>query len=996
MRSDIAPFAFALILIFGTRGHAQDDLARELPRIKPLEPAAALGSFQVHKGFHLKPVAVEPLVTDPVSACYDAEGRLYVVEMRGYPYPEKVPTGNVVRLQDTDGDGRFDARTVFVDGLSWPTGIVPYDDGVFIAVAPDILYAKDTTGDGVADLKTVMFTGFGVENVQGLLNGFLWGPDGWIYGVASSNGGEIRNLTRPGATPVSVRGRDFRFKPDGSAFEAISGGGQFGHSFDDWGHRFTCNNSNHIRQIVLPAHDLERNAALVVPSVVLDIAAEGPAAPVFRISPAEPWRVVRTRQRAADPAMRKRLPPTELFATGFFTSATGITIYRGAEYPEEYRGNAFVGDVGGNLVHRKRLSVHGATYRATRADQGVEFLASSDNWFRPVNFLNTPDGTLLILDMYRETIEHPLSIPEPIKRHLDLTSGRDRGRIYELVHDEAAKRPRPPRLQRAPTSQLVDLLADPNAWWRETAQRLLCERRDNAAVPLLEALATTRPSALARLHALWTLDALGSLGRDALAAGMKDPEARVREQAARMAEPRIAGDPGLLAALPPLADDPDPMVRFQTALSLGAASYEPRTDQALARIALRDAADSWTRAAVLSAIGTQGPALIEFLAREKGFFNTSPGQAWLEEIASLIGAQRDPAQLRRLISRFADSRSDSDLAIRLMVALDRGARRASSSLADLLRKDWARLINPLTSQAEAIATSDAPLDRRLPAIALLGISTGKQAAALLLELLDARQPAPVQIAALRALGLQHDPSVGGRVVGQWKAMSPAVRREAAELLLSRRDRLEQLLDALESKKLPASEIDPARLGQLRALRDPRLQARALAVLGADPTASRGRKDAISAYRPACSLSGRPVEGRRVFQKICATCHRARGEGVEVGPDLETVAGRSVEDLLLHIIDPNREVAANFVNYNVATTDGRTISGIIVSESATSLTLKRAQGVTDVIPRSQIEAATSTGLSLMPEGLEKGLSAQDLADLMAFVRSIGGSPEASSR
>ena len=143
-----------------------------------------------------------------------------------------------------------------------------------------------------------------------------------------------------------MRGRDFRFKPDGSAFEAISGGGQFGHSFDDWGHRFTCNNSNHIRQIVLPSHYLERNPDLIPPAVILDIAAEGPAAPVYRISPAEPWRVVRTRQRAADPVLSRRLPPTELFATGFFTSATGITIYRGSAYPAEYRGNAFVGDVG--------------------------------------------------------------------------------------------------------------------------------------------------------------------------------------------------------------------------------------------------------------------------------------------------------------------------------------------------------------------------------------------------------------------------------------------------------------------------------------------------------------------------------------------------------------------------------------------------------------------------------------------------------------------------
>ncbi len=274
-------------------------------------------------------MAVEPLVTDPVALCYDADGGSTSSRCAAIPIPENTPTGNVTLLEDTDGDGRFDKSTIFVDGLSWPTGVVPYDGGVFIAVAPDILYAKDTDGDGVADVKKVMFTGFGTQNVQGLLNGLLWGPDGWIYGVSGGNGGEIRNLSRPDARPVSVRGRDFRFKPDGSAFEAISGGGQFGHALDDWGHRFVCNNSNHIRQIVLPARYLDRNPALLASSVIADIAAEGPAGPVYRISPPEPWRVVRTRQRAADPAIASRLPPTELVATGFFTSATGVTIYRG-------------------------------------------------------------------------------------------------------------------------------------------------------------------------------------------------------------------------------------------------------------------------------------------------------------------------------------------------------------------------------------------------------------------------------------------------------------------------------------------------------------------------------------------------------------------------------------------------------------------------------------------------------------------------------------------
>ncbi len=425
----------------------------------------------MHAGFRIEPVAAEPLVASPVSACYDADGRLYVVEMRGYPFPEAVPSGRVALLVDRDVDGKFDVRTTFLDGLAWPTGVVPYDGGVFVAVAPDIIYAKDTSGDGVADIRKVVFTGFGTDNVQGLFNGLLWGPDGWIYGVGSLNGGTIRNGSRSDAKPVSVRGRDFRFKPDGTAFEAISGGGQFGHSFDDWGHRFTCQNSNHIRQIVLPSNYLERNPALFPPAAVIDIAVEGPAAPVFRESAPEPWRVVRTRQRAADPVMSRRLPPTELFATGFFTSATGITIYRGSAYPAEYHGNAFVGDVGGNLIHRKYLEPDGATYLARRADAKEEFLASRDNWFRPVNFTNTPDGTLLVIDMYREAIEHPVSIPEPIKKHLDLTSGKERGRLYNLVYAGGPRRLRP-KLSTALSAELVKLLADRDAWWRETAQRL--------------------------------------------------------------------------------------------------------------------------------------------------------------------------------------------------------------------------------------------------------------------------------------------------------------------------------------------------------------------------------------------------------------------------------------------------------------------------------------------------------------------------------------------
>ncbi|AMV38528.1 PVC-type heme-binding CxxCH protein [Planctomyces sp. SH-PL62] len=963
---------------------AQDDLARELPRIPAKEPAEALATFAVHPGFRLDQIAAEPLVKSPVAVSYDADGVLYVVEMRGYPFLEDKPSGSVTRLEDRDGDGRFDSRVVFTDGLMWPTGVVPYDGGVFIAVAPEILYAKDTDGDGKADVRKVVFTGFETGNVQGLVNSLHWGDDGWIHGVTSSNGGLIRTVEHADRPAVSVRGRDFRFKPDTLELQAISGGGQFGFTTDDWGHEFTCGNSNHIRQIVLPSRDVERNPAYVPPAVILDIPSDGPSGPVFRISDPEPWRIVRTRQRVADPEMLKRLSHTEQFAFGYFTSATGVTIYRGSAYPEAYRGNAFVGDVGGNLVHRKTLKVAGATYVADRADEGVEFLASKDNWFRPVNFANTPNGTLLVVDMYRETIEHPISIPEPIKKHLDLTSGKDRGRLYELLAD--GPRPlRKPRLSQAPAAELVALLADPDAWWRETAQRLLIERKEVSAAPALRKLAADRPTALARLHALWTMDALGVLDDADVAMSLADPDPRVRERAAKLAEGRVISDRALIANVLPLADDPDPMVRFQAALTLGDVNDDRRALDALAAIARRDAGDRWTRAAVLTSIGGRAPDLLARLA-EGGFLAEPEGGPWLDDLATMIGQAKDAEVIEKVVADLFAKELPDDLRGRVVLAVGAGLKRARGSLkATLSEATWKRL-DPLFDAAVETAESDQPAGRRAVAVALVGLSGPDRALEALPPLLDARQPSEIQLASLRALAEQGGPAVADGVLGQWKAMSPSARREAAEVLFSRVEWINALLEAVESKRLATAEIDPLRLKQLREHPDATIRDRALKSFGS-ADAPRERSAVITAYRAALDGEGDREKGLAVYLKACATCHRAEGQGVEVGPDLATVAARSPEDILTHVLDPNREVAANYLNYNVATVDGRVISGLIASESAAALVLKRAEGVAEVVPRDQIEQIASTGISLMPEGLEQDLTPADLKNLIAFVRSI---------
>jgi putative membrane-bound dehydrogenase-like protein len=959
-----------------------DDLAKELPRIAATEPDAAQKTFAILPGFRLEPIAVEPVVMDPVSVCYDADGRIYVAEMRGYPFPENSPTGHVSRLEDRDGDGTYETRSVFLEGLSWPTSVVPYDGGVFVAVAPDILYAKDTDGDGKADVRKVMFTGFGNGNVQALLNGLLWGPDGWIYGVGGGNGGDIRNLTRPDAPAVSIRGRDFRFRPDGSAFEATSGGGQFGHAFDDWGHRFTSNNSNHIRQIALPATYLERTRRYSPPAVLTDIAVEGGAGPVFRTSPPEPWRVVRTRQRVADPELVKRLAPTERFAFGFFTSATGVTIYRGMAYPEPFRGNAFVGDVGGNLVHRKVMRPAGALYEAERADAGREFLTSTDNWFRPVNFTNTPGGTLLILDMYRETIEHPASIPEPIKRHLDLKSGTNRGRLYEIVPDGFARKPAP-KLSAATTPELVAGLGHPDAWWRETAQRLLIERQDAAAVAPLKDLAKSGPTPLARMHALWTLASLGAIEPGQILAGLKDAEPRVREGVARLAEGPARRDDAIAAALVALAEDADAMVRYHVALSLGGWD-DPRALDALAAIARRDGGDRWTRAAVLLGAADRPLALLERLGRDPAFLASADGRGWVGELSGLVGAANDREAVAALVERFTAPGLDPSAARAGLLGLAAGLRRAGQPELGLLKGPRAESI---LMEAIKAATGDGPPAGRIEGLRVLAMGEVNEALGYaLVGALDGRQPSEVQLAALQTLGeLPDEAVVGTTLARRWTSLSPAVRNEAMEVLLARPGRVAGLLDAVAEGTVPRADIDPARRAQL--LKHPReaIRTRAAEVLGDGARTARG--PILAAYRGVLEREGDRAKGKEVFRRVCATCHVAEGEGKAVGPDLATITNRLPEDLLAQILDPNREVLPAYLNYTVATTDGQVYSGLIAQESPASVTLKRAEGAMDVIPRDRIDAVASTGLSLMPENLETLVEPAAMADLLAYLRSL---------
>ena len=960
------------------------DYRDELPRLAPREPGDSLQALTVLPGFRVELVAAEPLVVDPISLSYDERGRMFVVCMRGYSENAGDHLGQVRLLEDINGDGRFDRSSVYVDKLSWPTGVICYDGGVFVAVAPDVRYYKDTDGDGVADFRKVLYTGFGRSNVQGLVNSLRWGLDNRIHGATSSAGGSVRRIDAPGdAREIPLRGRDFAFDPRTGELAATSGGGQHGLSFDNWGRKFVSSNSSHLEMVMFEERYARRNRSLPVPSARRLIAADGGQAEVFRQSPVEPWRIVRTRLRVAGTVPG----PVEGGgrAAGYFTGATGVTIYRGDAWPEEFHGQAFIGDVGSNIVHRKKLEPRGVGFVGERVDRGREFLASEEVWFRPVQFANAPDGTLHVIDMYREVIEHPKSLPPMIKKHLDLNSGRDRGRIYRIVPEDFRPRP-PPRLDRATTEELVATLEHRNGWHRETAARLLYQRQDLRAAEGLEAMARESEYPLGRLHALYALDGLGGVTAELILQALQDLHGRVREHAVRLAE-RVAGDSAAVReALYRMVGDEDDRVRYQLAFTLGEFSGEGR-HAALARIARRDGGDPWIRLAVLSSVAEGGGEVLSRLSADNAFRRSGAGRQMLGALASMIGAQNQrDATAETLRSLEALFREDPEVAAFLVRELGRGLERSGSPLRELLASRAGaagEILEGLLEDARRIAVDGGrkPAER-CEAARTLALGSFARGGEILARLLDSREPRSVQIAALAALSRFADAGVAGAVLKAWPGFSPRVRERAVDVLLARPERTRQLLDAVDDDRVRPTDLGPSRIRWLRSHRDRPIRERAGTVLA--DVKLRRRQDVVESYRGVLKLEGVPERGKAIFKNNCATCHQVEGVGNEIGPSLLAMHNRGAEAMLLAVLDPNREVNPQYLEYLIVSRTGRLITGLISAETATSVTLRRGDEQTDTVLRTEIESLSSSGLSIMPEGLEKEIDRQGMADLIAYL------------
>ncbi|HWA29226.1 MAG TPA: c-type cytochrome [Lacunisphaera sp.] len=609
---------FPSAALFAQNGDRANEVQAPPPSNLVIPPAPvrvaeeALKTLQVVPGYRVEIAAADPLVGDPVAITFGPDGRMWVVEMRGFmPNPdgkgEDAKVGTVATLEDTDHDGRYDKRTVFLDGLVLPRAVALVGDGVLVAEPPHLWFCRDTNGDGVSDSKVEVASDYGSPgNPEHTANGLYRAMDNWIY---SAN-----------------HNARYRYRGNGRFEREVTvSRGQWGICQDDAGRLFHNNNSDPLRYDLVPSQYFARNPGLTDPDGlnVKLVPADLRVWPV-RVTPG-----INRGYQSLDSSGRMTA----------VTAACGPLIYRGDLLPD-LEGSAFIAEPSGNLIKRIALEQPSDALVGRNAYEGFEFIASTDERFRPVNLADGPDGALYVVDMYRGIIQHRIYLTTYLRKQIEergLADGLGMGRIYRVVPARAdLARPAAFNLATESSAQLVGRLGAPNGWIRDTAQRLLVERRDPVSIPLLRSTALNlHAPAHTRLHALWTLEGVDGLDQPTLLAALSDPDATICAAAIRLGEKSLAaGDEKILAKviavlIEPGLPVPYPMI-LQGCLSLGE-SHQPRTLPVLLELVRRHGVRPAIADAVVSSLAGREVEFIQLALKE-------PNKAWSPTAVALAAA----------------------------------------------------------------------------------------------------------------------------------------------------------------------------------------------------------------------------------------------------------------------------------------------------------------------------------------------------------------------
>ncbi len=806
-------FAILLLAIgMGTEFVSAADKTNPVPK-SPLTPAESLKQTVVHPDFEMQIVAAEPEVINPVAVAFDESGLLWVVEMTDYPHgpkPGEDPKSRIKLLRDKDQDGYYESVSIFADKLLFATGIQPWKGGLIVTLAGKVQFMKDTNGDDKADVIETWFTGFMEKNSQLRANHPTFGLDNHIYISNGLRGGSVI-ATHPEwkkkAKQVPINGLDFRFHPLSGFYESISGMGQFGLTFDDYGNRFVCTNRNPNNHMVLESRYLKRNPYLAVKSVHQEVSPSAERSRVYALS---------------------RTWTTSTLHAGQFTAACGVTIYRGNLFPPRFYSNSFTCEPTANLVHRDVMTPKGATYDSKYGRDQVEFIASRDEWFRPVNMANGPDGALYLCDIYRAVIEHPQFMPVELKTRSDLNDGIDRGRIYRIVPKQSKiDKNTYIALKDATPESLIKALASKNSWQRETAARLIFEKQDQTLQPQLEQLLSQGKTELARIQALWALEGLGQLSDTILQTALNDSSQRVKEQAVRLSENRLTQNADLQNKVLSLVSSADARLRFQLAISLGESKDVQSMVDQLASLMLKGADDSWTRAAVLSSVPDSTVAMFKSFLKQIGSSGSKQSGATtaIQEMTAVIGPRLKAEEIQQTLSLIAnlDSQKQLELQIAGFEGLGNSLRRRGKSITQYQKQlsvaDQKKLEGFYKKIVNIASDAETPLTQKLDAISVLRFVGFELNGKTLLALIKDHPSQTVKIAAIEAISPYADDQIGAILMDGFAKQTPGMRRAILDAMLANQDRTNLLLDAIEKDQIKISELGPSRSTRLQRHRD---------------------------------------------------------------------------------------------------------------------------------------------------------------------------------